>query len=87
MSEPYRPSNATEGDIFMARWCFQCVKCEPDDKDPCPILGDTLALNLSDKGYPVAWITDEESGPRCTAFQSEDGLEPLDPKAVICPLL
>jgi len=27
---PYRPSNGTEGDIFMAQWCERCALADYD---------------------------------------------------------
>ncbi len=64
-TESYRPSNGSEGDLFMAHWCERCVKDTPSK--PCRILGRTLALGIDDKAYPREWITDRD-GPRCTAF-------------------
>ena len=82
--EPYRPSNGTEGEAFMARWCYQCADLGgTGDVAPCPILGDTLA------GLEVPqWRQDGPAGPRCTAFrESPDDPGPLDPAAVVRPLL
>lgn len=62
---PYRPSNGTEGEMFMSAWCERCVK---DVRHKCPILACTMAFDLSDPEYPKEWI--ERGGiPTCTAFQ------------------
>ena len=72
MSTPYRPSNGTEGDMFMSKFCDKCAKCNmhDDDKDPCKILGASMMYNISDPEYPKEWIEDE-NGPKCTAFIPE----------------
>lgn len=62
---PYRPSNGSEGEWFMSRWCERCVKDMPSK--PCRIIGRTMALSVGEKGYPREWIEDDD-GPRCTAF-------------------
>ena len=79
----YRPSNSTEGEWFMSRWCYQCDAFGAfDDESPCPVLGDALA------GIPVdKWRSDGPAGPRCTAFRENGEPGPLDPAAVIRPLL
>ncbi len=88
MSESYHPSNSTEGEIFIAKWCQHCVHIGGvDDKDSCQILGDSFAFDIDHKSYPTAWVQDDESGPQCTEFSTEDGVVPLDPRAVIRPLL
>lgn len=92
---PYRPSNGTEGDIFQAMWCAHCAKRggpdirggDVEEMDYCDILAWTMALEIDDPGYPEQWRQDGPSGPRCTAFDSGDGIEPIDPAAAIRPLL
>ena len=69
--EPYRPSNGTEGEIFMEGFCYRCTK-EPD----CEILSNTLALDIDDRDYPKEWRrrTDSNGWPgtaECTAFEKE----------------
>lgn len=97
MTTPYRPSNGTEGEIFMAQWCDRCTinlnyRGDPDNEEPCQIMGDTMIYNVDDPQYPKEWILSPDSGqPRCTAYRDvwEKGepVEPLDPNAVIRPLL
>lgn len=70
MSEPYRPSNGTEGDWFTTKFCFQCSRGHLDDDEegePCPILGRTYAYDVDHAECPEEWV-DDEHGPRCTAF-------------------
>lgn len=73
--QPYRPSNATEGDIFHAAFCAHCIHERDEDEDGtfCHIWTWANALSIDDAGYPVELVCDEK-GPRCTAFVSHDGL-------------
>lgn len=71
MSEPYYPSNGTEGDIFQAQWCENCqhdraVWGNPDDPDwdnGCPILAQSFIVPQKE------WIYDDDDRPCCTAFR------------------
>jgi hypothetical protein len=87
----YRPSNGTEGDCFIARWCCHCQHDAParrsDGFDGCDILARTFALEITDPAYPAEWRADGPSGPRCTAFLAEGDVEPLDPVAALRLLL
>lgn len=74
MSEKYRPSNGSEGDWFMGKFCHQCARANLDEdsgKPPCVILGLMLGYGIDDPQYPKEIIQDE-NGPRCTAFVHED---------------
>lgn len=71
---PYRPTSGTEGAAFMERFCDRCereagYRLDPFKHDACPIAATTMALRVTDPGYPKEWVTDDD-GPRCTAFQS-----------------
>jgi len=70
MSKPYRPSNGTEGEDFMACFCANCRR-DQDEDDPCSIATWALAAAIDDPDYPEEWIVDQ-SGPRCTAFEPVD---------------
>ncbi len=71
MSEPYLPSNGTEGHAFFESWCCHCQRDkamregadfdECDDNEKCEIIAASF------RGPVPEWI-DDESGPRCTAF-------------------
>lgn len=77
MSEPYRPSNGSEGECFYEAWCMHCANDKPmsegkdfDECGPeevCTIIAETLAYDIGDPKYPIEWIRDE-TGARCTAF-------------------
>lgn len=66
----YRPSNGSEGDMFMERWCFRCTKDDPDRGVYCPIIAATMALDVEDDGYPEEW-TYKGGQPCCTAFDRD----------------
>jgi len=72
--ESYRPSNGTEGEIFMSAFCS---KCKHDNLDPktysggCEIIGLTMAFDTNDAEYPREWIIDSDGQPTCTAFELE----------------
>ena len=84
----YRPSNGTEADAFFANWCHRCSRDQQGDDFGCPIIADTMAYNVRDPEYPSAWRQDGPSGPRCTKFTAiGDAPNPIDPSAVIRPLL
>jgi hypothetical protein len=63
-ADRYRPSNGTEGDIFMEAWCSRCQR---DANGDCPILAATMALDVDDEAYPSEWIV-VDNDPMCTAF-------------------
>lgn len=72
MSKPYQPSNGTEGEIFMSRFCQEC---QHDNLDPetheggCDILLRTMAFSVGDDEYPSEWIIGTDGLPTCTAFE------------------
>jgi hypothetical protein len=69
---PYRPSNGTEGMIFMDCWCDRCERdraFREDRGDSCPIAAAAMAYDIGDPGYPEEWIILTASDtPVCTAF-------------------
>lgn len=67
MSKPYRPSNGSEGSVFMEHFCYHCKK---DVNQDCPLVSASMGYNIDEPGYPVEWIVDDDglSNPRCTAF-------------------
>lgn len=70
MSEPYRPSNGSEGACFMERFCFRCWH---DRNEDCAILAATLCYAAGDPHYPAEWIEDSQ-GPRCTQYRLPAGV-------------
>lgn len=88
----YRPSNGTEGEYFMSVWCARCERdrARREDFDPlggCSIICDTMAYDIGHPDYPTAWVI-AEGRPICLAFEAVDADNvPLDPNAVVRPLL
>lgn len=81
--EPYRPSNGTEGEMFMEQFCYRC-RYDQDENDPCDILTRSLWLGLADADYPTEWVYDREGRPTCTAFHDVLSEEPL--AVARCPM-
>jgi hypothetical protein len=69
----YQPSNGTEGDIFMSRYCFQCAKFphSSEAKNQCQIVLKTFAYDTRDKEYPNQWRY-VNGRTTCTAFKSRE---------------
>ena len=62
--KPYRPSNGTEGEMFMEMFCDRCSKLSC-----CRIVGLSMAVEKDDPEYPKEWVFDSEGCPTCTAFE------------------
>lgn len=72
--KPYQPSNGSEGEYFMARWCNHCARDEafqanPDEADGCEIAGMTMCLHVDNPSYPKEWRYADDGQPQCTAFK------------------
>ena len=65
--ESYRPSNGTEGEMFMAEFCERCMH-EGDDEKCCDILMRSMCYSKDDPEYPEEWRFDATGNPTCTAF-------------------
>lgn len=75
---PYRPSNGTQGDIFMAEWCENCALAKFDDPDrACDINLRAMAHDIGEKAYPAEWQYSNGGVPICTAFTE---IEPAEPR-------
>ncbi len=80
-TKKYRPSNGTEGMMFMDRFCDRCkrdakYRRTQDGADSCPIAGATMAYDVDDEKYPKEWVVNLHdpigSTARCTAFKFDD---------------
>ena len=79
----YRPSNGSEGEIFMGVWCERCTKDAAHRKDPdnaagCPIIVNAFAYNEDDERYPSEWQYGSDGQPICTAFDDKQPLTKTD---------
>lgn len=72
---PYRPSNGTEGDIFMAEWCEKCALAGYEGEG-CMIQLRALAFGTHAPEYPAEWNYTNAGTPQCTAFRAEPEAEP-----------
>ena len=62
----WRPSNGTEGEIFIDSWCGECKR---DKNQNCPILAATFAHAVTDEAYPKEWQYGDDGQPKCAAFE------------------
>ena len=69
----YRPPNGSTGAAFMVKWCDKCAMDDPENKDFCPIIGNTMVLDVDHPDYPDDWIIPANeprmSEAKCTAFR------------------
>ena len=75
VGKPYRPSNGTEGDMFMERFCFNCVHDGYTEETPeagCELIIRSMAYKTSDPDYPKEWVFDENGVPKCTRFERRE---------------
>lgn len=52
--ELYRPSNGTEGDMFIARFCDRC-RLSPDNGGACDRVFRSMLHAKTDPEYPQEW--------------------------------
>ncbi len=72
----YRPSNGTEGDIFMGEWCANCALANFDDPDrACMINLRALAHHIDEPEYPAEWNYSDGGVPQCTAFTIDEAID------------
>lgn len=76
--EKYRPSNGTEGQLFLDAFCRRCQRdsamragapenvCKSDEC--CEIIGLTMILDIEDPDYPAEWQYGQDGQPCCTQF-------------------
>ena len=62
----YRPSNGSEGEMFEAQFCDNCLFSKTSLG--CPIQTAAMAYDIDDPRYPGVWCVDEEGCPTCTMF-------------------
>jgi hypothetical protein len=76
----FRPSNGTEGLMFMERNCFLCIKDDEEKGIFCPLIAASMAFDKEDPRYPEEW-QGEFADPRtwvCTAKEEDnDTIRPV----------
>ncbi|MEW7009514.1 hypothetical protein [Lentilitoribacter sp. EG35] len=76
----YRPSNGTEGDIFMSYWCENCLLFNFEEPDKaCDINLRAMAHSIGENAYPAEWQYNNGGEPVCTAFAEDE------PHELRCP--
>jgi hypothetical protein len=90
-TEPYRPSNGSEGDEFASVFCEFCARelaNRPAEdarglsffraKHPggCPILTATYGHDVDESGYPAEWVRDTGGGVEAFATSRCTGFVP-----------
>lgn len=76
----YKPSNGTEGLMFLDQHCCRCIhdnNADPHERK-CDILTRTLLHDLSDPEYPKEWCY-VGGKPTCTAWVKWDWSTDGDP--------
>lgn len=76
--EKYRPSNGTEGQLFLDAFCRRCQRDaamrtganveDCDDEQRCEIIGLTMIHDADEPEYPTAWQYGKDGQPCCTQF-------------------
>ena len=71
MTNLYRPSNGTEGEIFMSQYCNRCIHDDIENNKGCTIIAFSMAYFVSDPEYPKQWIYGDDGKPTCTKFSPQ----------------
>ena len=79
--EKYRPSNGSEGDWFIDKYCMRCIHCDPnpEGKKQCEILMRSLVYSVDEPEYPSEWTYDDKDQPICTEWKKWDWGNDGDP--------
>jgi hypothetical protein len=72
---PYRPSNGTDGELFVQAWCNSCSRW---DEGRCEIALDAMAFRTGDADYPAEWVYDGRGQPSCSAWRAPGAVERCD---------
>ena len=77
----YQPSNGSEGDMFISKFCMKCIHNDPhiDGFKNCNILSETMMYHVTDDEYPSEWTFDDRGKPTCTQWREWDWDEKGNP--------
>ena len=67
----WRPSNGTEGQIFMEEYCYNCIHDDPDNRVYCNIIAESMAYETDDPQYPKEWQIGKDGQPICTNYKQK----------------
>lgn len=75
--KPYRPSNGTEGDWFLSKFCLHCIHGKYEHTgdvidNPCEIITASFFSEIGTSTYPPEWVYDDNEEPTCTAWRKWD---------------
>ncbi|MFA6309819.1 MAG: hypothetical protein WC677_08860 [Clostridia bacterium] len=93
-TDKYRPSNGTEGEIFMCNFCYHCINEkwvheQIDGDKKCELLNKMILLDADDKDYPEELTYDEKGFAICKSYifsdwdNDGDADDPQNPKAPV----
>lgn len=88
--QSFMPSNGTDGMMFCAEFCDNCVHQHPDPNSDHHCNDILLKSELGEQ--PTEWVYDANGHPTCTAFvnwnwgNGDDGWnDPRDPDGPLAP--
>jgi len=70
--QKWRPSNGTEGEMFMEAFCYKCLN--DDIAKDCDILLNSMLYDTDDDRYPKEMQIDKDGQPTCIAFKKDTRL-------------
>ena len=73
----FRPSNGTEGMIWMEEFCYCCIHekwshTQDNNDQKCDIMSRSILYEKKEEGYPTEWVFDPEGWPVCTDWKKWD---------------
>jgi hypothetical protein len=72
--QKWRPSNGTEGEMFISAQCDGCKRWNGGD---CKILMKTMFFDPDEEDYPSEWCYADDGQPTCTAFAKREERKPV----------
>jgi len=83
-NKKYRPSNGTEGMLFISDFCENCIHekfmhTQDHNDKQCDILDRSFLHEVDEPEYPSEWTYDEDGSPTCTAHVKWDWGDDGDP--------
>ena len=67
----WRPSNGTEGEIFIEEYCHNCICDDPENELYCSIIAQSMAYDIDEEQYPSEWQIGKDGQPTCTNYKQK----------------